>query len=280
MTNSNVRFLSRSQGRIAYTVEGDGPLVVAIPGMGDLRSVYRELATSVIDAGFRFAVMDLRGHGASDTSFTDHGDAETGEDLLALIGELGGPAVVLGNSMGAAAAAWAAAERPAAITALVLFGPFLRDAPKSAFAAALTRLQFRVAFAPWWGAAFWSAFYASLNKGTQAPWLAEHRRDIRANLSEPGRLRSLRDLALALDHSVVERRLGDVTAPALVFIGDQDPDYRDPRAEADWIAATIDADVHVVPDTGHYPQAQRPDVVLAELLPFLERHAASRHQRG
>ncbi|MET1042912.1 MAG: alpha/beta hydrolase [Microbacteriaceae bacterium] len=279
MTTSPVQFLSRPQGRIAYTVEGDGPLVVAIPGMGDLRSVYRDLAASVTGAGFRFAVMDLRGHGDSDTSFSSHGDVETGEDLLALIDELGGPAVALGNSMGAAAAAWAAAERPAAISGLVLFGPFLREAPKSAFAASLTRVLFRVALAPWWGAAFWSAFYGSLNKGTQASWLAKHRRDIRANLSEPGRLRSLRDLAVALDHSVVERRLGDVLAPALVFIGDQDPDYRDPRAEADWIADTIDADVHVVAETGHYPQAQRPDLVLAELLPFLQRFAV-RGPRG
>ena len=140
--------------------------------------------------------MDLRGHGDSDTTFTQHGDVETARDLLALIDELGGPAVVLGNSMGAAAAAWAAAERPDAIRALAFFGPMLRDAPRGAAATTLNRLIFRVAFAPMWGAAFWSAFYGSLNKGTKAPWLDQHRRDIRSNLSEPGRLRSLRDLTL------------------------------------------------------------------------------------
>ena len=63
-------------------------------------------------------------------------------------------------------------------------------------------------------------------------------------------------------------------APALVFIGDGDPDYRDPRAEGAWIDDTLDADVRVIAGVGHYPQAQCPDIVLAELLPFLERHAA------
>ena len=32
-TVTPVRFLDREQGRIAYDVVGDGPLVVAVPGM-------------------------------------------------------------------------------------------------------------------------------------------------------------------------------------------------------------------------------------------------------
>ena len=66
---SDVRFLARTDGRIAYTLEGTGPLVVAVPGMGDLRSTFRELTGPLLGAGFSVAVMDLRGHGASDTTF-------------------------------------------------------------------------------------------------------------------------------------------------------------------------------------------------------------------
>ena len=55
------RFLDRGAGRIAYDVIGNGPLVVAVPGMGDLRSTFRHLVPALVDAGFRVATMDLRG---------------------------------------------------------------------------------------------------------------------------------------------------------------------------------------------------------------------------
>ncbi len=69
-TNTTTQYLDRGEGRIAYDVTGSGPLVVAVPGMGDLRSSYRHLAPALVDAGFRVATMDLRGHGDSDTTFS------------------------------------------------------------------------------------------------------------------------------------------------------------------------------------------------------------------
>jgi pimeloyl-ACP methyl ester carboxylesterase len=268
---SDVLFLALGGGRIAYTLEGSGPLVVAVPGMGDLRSSYRELTRPLVDAGYSVAVMDLRGHGRSDTTFRTHGDVVTGQDLLALIEELGGPAMVLGNSMGASSAAWAAAERPAAIAGLVLYAPLLREPAKSPGAKALTRLLYRLAFTGPWGASFWAAFYRSINKGTKAPWLDQHLRDIRANLREPGRLRSFRDLAVQLDHSVVEARLAQITAPLRAFIGDGDPDFTDPVAENEWING-LGGHCEIVPDAGHYPHAQRPDIVVPATLAFLAEH--------
>ena len=44
MTTNTTQYLDRGEGRIAYDVTGSGPLVVAVPGMGDLRSTYRHLA--------------------------------------------------------------------------------------------------------------------------------------------------------------------------------------------------------------------------------------------
>src|SRR5580692_2344116 len=103
------RYLSRPDGRIGFDVDGDGPLVVLVPGMGDLRSGYRFLAPALREAGYRVATTDLRGHGDSDATFASYGDVETAGDVTALIEELGGPAVIVGNSMGAAAAALVAA---------------------------------------------------------------------------------------------------------------------------------------------------------------------------
>ncbi|MET4781380.1 alpha/beta hydrolase [Glaciihabitans sp. UYNi722] len=267
-TTQDFRYLDRPQGRVAYSLDGAGPLIVAIPGMGDLRSSYRELVAPLIDAGYRVAVMDLRGHGDSDTTFSAHGDIATGQDLIALVEKLDGPAVVLGNSMGAAAAAWAAAERPDLFAGLVLYGPLLREGSSSRLVMTTNRLLYRIVLARPWGARFWAGYYRSINKGTRAPWLDEHIAEITATLRKPGRLRSFRDLALQLDHSVVEPRLIDVKAPIRAFVGELDPDYSDPRAESEWMA-NLGAQVDLVSDSGHYPHAQRPDITVPATLEFL-----------
>jgi pimeloyl-ACP methyl ester carboxylesterase len=268
-TDSQVRFVQRPEGRVSYTVEGSGPLVVAVPGMGDLRSTYRELVGPLVAAGYRVAVTDLRAHGESDTTFHEFGDIATGGDLIALIDELGGPALVLGNSMGAASAAWAAAERPDAVAGLVLYGPLLREPAMSAFARASMHLLYRILFAGPWGAGFWAGYYdKNLNKGRRAPWLGEHVAAIKANLKEPGRLRAFRHLVLQLTHTVVEPRLPDVRAPMLTFVGELDPDFTDPAAESEWLA-TLGAQTVFVRDCGHYPQGQRPDITVPGTLDFV-----------
>ncbi|WP_336706385.1 alpha/beta fold hydrolase [Oerskovia sp. USHLN155] len=268
-TRQIVELLPRPEGRLAYTVTGTGPLVVAVPGMGDLRSTYRDLVPPLVEAGYRVAVLDLRGHGDSDTTFRTHGDVATGQDLLALVEHLGGPAVLVGNSMGAGAAAWAAAEAPDAVAGLVLLGPFLRDPATGAAKAAASRLLYRVALARPWGAAAWAGFYSMLTKGRRAPWHADHVAAIRASMREPGRLRSFRDLALTLTHAPVEARLPEVDAPAIAFMGSLDPDFADQGAELAWIQEVVGAQGHLVPGVGHYPQHQAPDVVVPATLTFL-----------
>jgi pimeloyl-ACP methyl ester carboxylesterase len=272
MTNSQsgtVAFLTRPEGRIAYTDTGSGPLLVAVPGMGDLRSTYDDVAPALVDAGYRVVVADLRGHGDSDTTFRTHGDDATGSDLIALVEHLGaGPAVLAGNSMGASAAVWAAAERPDLVRGLVLLSPYLRQ-PGSPGMRRLLGVVYRMLFARPWGAAFWGSFYSSITKGRRSPRHAEHVTAIKRSMSEPDRLRSFRDLAVALDHSVVEVRLPALRASALAIVGAVDPDYSDPAAELAWITDTIDARGVLVPDVGHYPQHQAPDVVVPAVLDFL-----------
>ncbi|WP_448059371.1 alpha/beta fold hydrolase [Cellulomonas hominis] len=278
-TTSEQRYLPRPGGRIAYTVTGTGPLVVLVPGMGDLASTWRDVAGPLAAAGHRVAVTDLRGHGGSGTTFATHGDAATGADLLALVEHLdAGPAVLAGNSMGASSAAWAAAERPDLVAGLVLVAPFLRERVTHPAVRLATRTLYRALFARPWGARAWAGYYRGpLNRGAHAPWLDEHVADVRAALRRPGYLRSLRQLAAQLDHRQVEVRLAEITAPAVVLIGDHDPDYPDPAAELAWAAAAIGARPVAVPDAAHYPQHQAPGVVLAaahQLLGTLPRDGA------
>jgi pimeloyl-ACP methyl ester carboxylesterase len=266
---SEVQFLRRPEGRVAYTVDGpaDGRLVVLVPGMGDLRSTWRELVGPLVDAGYRVAVTDLRGHGDSDTTFRTHGDIATAEDVLALIDELGGgPAILVGNSMGAAAVAYAAAERPEAVDALVMTGPVLRDSS----AGSAARLIYPVLFARPWGARMWASYYrGTLNRGRKAPWLEEHIADIRAALGDPAHLAQFRSLLRQLTHAPVTARLAEIHLPVLAFVGRRDPDFPDPVAEAAWLEGELGARVELLDEVAHYPQHQAPELVVPAVLGFL-----------
>ena len=52
-------------------------------------------------------------------------------------------------------------------------------------------------------------------------------------------------------------------------MGEQDPDFPDPKAEAQWIAEKLHGEAVVVSEAGHYPQSQRPDVTSPAVLRFL-----------
>jgi pimeloyl-ACP methyl ester carboxylesterase len=268
--STELQFLTRPAGRISYTVTGVGPLIVAVPGMGDLRDSYRDLAGPLVDAGFRVAVMDLRGHGDSDTTFREHGDIATAGDILALIDELGGPAVVAGNSMAGSAALMAAADRPDAVAGLVLLSPFLRESA-SPTAQVLYRVMFSALFARPWGAAVWAGYYANtLNRGAKAGWLPEHVIAITASMKHPARLASFRHLTQQLDHSVVEPRLPEVVAPSLTVIGSIDPDYKKPATELATIADILGGETLLVDGAAHYPHMARADIVTPRVLAFVE----------
>ena len=264
--HATTRFLERPGGRIAYDVAGVGPLVVCAPGMGDVRAVYRFLAPSLIAAGYRVVTMDLRGHGESDTTFETYDDVAVGTDVLALIEHLGdGPAVVVGNSLSAGGAVWAAAEVPGAVTALVLIGPFVRDVPVGR----ATMLALRLALMRPWGPAAWSAYYRKLYALAEPDDLAEHRAAIRASLARPGAWRAF-VATTRTSHAPAEARLGEVDAPVLVVMGDADPDFPDPVAEAELVASRLGGQVHVAIGAGHYPQAEQPEETGPRVAAFLD----------
>ena len=262
----SLAYLQRPEGRIAYEVAGDGPLVVCVPGMGDLRSVYRFLAPELIGAGYRVAAMDLRGHGDSDATFEAYDDVAAGTDLVALAKDLGGPAVLVGNSMSAGAAVWAAAEKPELVSALVLIGPFVRNTPVS-FAA---MLAFRLALLRPWGRAAWKAYYASQYPGRKPKDLAAHQARIADSLRRAGHWRAFA-ATTHTSHEPAEARLAEVKAPTLIVMGERDRDFRDPAAEARLVADRLRAEVVMVPSAGHYPQAEYPEIVAPAVAGFLDR---------
>ncbi len=267
-------YLARPEGRISYDIDGAGPLLILVPGMGDLRGAYRFLAPALRESGYRVACTDLRGHGDSDTTFTSYGDADTAADLIALLEQLGGPAIVVGNSMAAGSAVLVAADRADLIAGLVLIGPFVRN-PKTS---AVQHLILRIAMAPPWAATAWKAYLPKLYAGRRPADFHAYRDQVVASLRRPGHAKAFSRTART-SHAPAEAALADVSAPSLVIMGDADPDFPNPRAEADWLAEALHGTAVMVPESGHYPQSQRPEITTPAVLHFADT-VNSRAQTG
>ena len=272
MTTSETRYLEVPGGRIAYDVAGEGPLVLCVPGMGELRSSYRFLAPRLVAAGYRVATMDVRGHGETSVRWLDYSVAAIGADMLALARALGaGPAVLVGNSMAAGAAVWASAEAPELVSSLVLIGPFVRDM-QSPLMARVMGSVYSVLFADPWGVAAWMWYYKTLYPTAKPADFDAHLARLRANLREPGRLASVRRM-IAASKAASGTRLSRVRAPALIVMGTKDPDFKNPEGEARLVAGRLtgapSADVRMIAGAGHYPQAEMPDETAEALVAFL-----------
>lgn len=262
-------YLEVAGGRIAFDdTKTAGPLVVCVPGLGDVRASYRFLVPQLVGAGYRVVTMDLRGHGESSVGWSDYSDTAVAADVLALVGSLNaGPAILAGNSYGGAAVAYAAAIEPSAVAGLVLLDAFVRDIPQGTFQRlgvwAVARL----------GASAWMSYYKSLYKTTPPTDLNDYNKALTANLKQPGRYDAVKTMMVA-SHAAIEPQLANIKAPTLIVVGSQDPDFPDPAGEARLIAEKLTSaaskQVEMIEGAGHYPHAEKPEQVLAVLLPFLQ----------
>lgn len=235
--------------------------------MGELRSSFRHLVPLLVAQGLRVACLDLRGHGDSDATFDAYDDEALGSDALALVAALGGPAYLVGNSMGAGAAVLAAAESPEQVRGLVLVGPFVRNPPGTG---ALARLLFRLTLTKPWGPVAFMSYYPRWTPGTRPEGYDEHTAAVRENLRRPGHWKAF-VATTRTDHAPAQARLDDVAAPTVVVMGADDVDWPDPRTEAQWVGERLDAEVVMAPGVGHYPQAQAPALVAAAVARVAER---------
>lgn len=261
--------LDRPAGRLAYDVTGEGPLVLASPGLGDLRQTYRFLVADLVAAGYRVATVDLRGHGGSSTGWPDYTETAIAEDLIALVEHLAGPgeeAVLVGNSYSGGAAVVAAARRPELVAGLVLSGAFVRTVPRNL----VQRLAGWLVSGTPLGRQVWTAYFPSLFTGRKPEDFPAYHAALKANLAEPDRFAAVAAMGRA-DHDAAEAALPKVTAPTLVVMGAEDPDFPDPAAEARLSAERLagEADVVLVAGAGHYPHAEQPDVVSPAVVAFL-----------
>ncbi|MGB0100063.1 MAG: alpha/beta hydrolase [Nocardioides sp.] len=272
-------FLTVEDGTIAYDVAGSGPLVVLAHGMGDDRASYRFLVPRLVAAGYRVATTDLRGCGESSVDWPAYSRTDIAGDLVALVGHLGGPAVLVGQSISGGAVTIAAAQAPDLVLGIVELAPFTRrqtfrlgDLRVKRFRAAMTRLLLTVSLGSvrWWRSYLDLAFPGP----KPADWDEQLER-IGATMGEPGRMRAMQRMGRSAPVDA-GAQLEHVRCPALIVQGSLDPDWADPRAEGEAVVAAMPAGLatlEMIEGAGHYPHTQFPDETAALLLGFLQAHA-------
>ena len=237
--------------------------------MGDLRGTYRFLVPSIVDAGFRVAWTDLRGHGDSDA--TSPATATWTRPATSSLSW---------RNWAAQPRSWATPWAPVPRCSPQPTGPSLFRVSSSWARSCATGKEVHCSECS--SASFWHG-RGSLPPGRptcQAVCRSPTHRLRPAPERDRGQppqagprqgllLRPGRSLTTRTSHRQAESRLGEVAKPVLVVMGEQDPDFPDPKAEAQRIAGALRPRVVMVADAGHYPQSQQPAAVTSPVLEFL-----------
>ncbi|MEW2381035.1 alpha/beta hydrolase [Micromonospora sp. NPDC047707] len=258
-----VSFVGRPGGRIAYEVHGQGPLVVLSHGMGENRGAFRHLVPLLVEAGYRVAAVDVRGHGASSAGWPTYAPAEVGADLLAVVRDLGGgPATLVGSSSSAAAVVFAATDAPELVNGIVQIGAFVGEAKLNPV---LRLALFAVLRSP----RLFGAFHRTLFPVRRPADDTAYRKAMVATLRESGRMAATRGVIVPVEPHWTARA-PQVRQPVLVLMGTRDPDFPDPGAEARAARRLFaTAEARMIDDAGHYPHADSPQATAAPLVEFL-----------
>ena len=264
--------------RIAYDVTGEGPLVVLSHGIGDHRQAFRFLVPELAGAGFRVAAADMRGHGESSIGdWKSISRTDVAGDLVALVRHLGGgPAVIVGHSLSGGAATIAAATAPDLVGGVVEIGPFTRKVQYSL--GGLVRIRrYRRGTMAMLGVMLLHSMrswfrYLDVAYPEKPADYADYMAALRAKLSEPGRMAEFLKTTMKSSPADAGAALPRISCPALVVMGTEDPDWADPRAEAEGIVAEMPAGlgrIAMIKGAGHYPHAQCPDEVAVLTTSFI-----------
>ena len=211
---------------------------------------------------FRAVALDQRGFGDSDRPVAGYGIHDLGDDAVAFLDAAGiERATVVGHSLGSFVARRVAIAHPERVARLVLVGSGLsaNNTVTRDVQAAMTDLADPVPV----------EFAREFQAGTAYVPLdaAFFERIVSESLKLPARLwREVFNGVLAYED---REQLARIVAPTLLLWGERDALF--PREDQDRLLDAIaDARLRIYPETGHCPNWERPDQVVADLSAFMQ----------
>ncbi|HEV8326373.1 MAG TPA: alpha/beta fold hydrolase [Nitrospiraceae bacterium] len=262
--------------RIAYLDVGAGPPVILIHGFGG--SMWQwEQQQHTLSQHFRVLTLDLPGAGLSDKPEIDYRPDQMLDFFVGFMDAVNIPqATLVGNSMGAGLAIGMALAHPTRVAKLVLIDGLPQHVMEK-----LTSPSVRRAIetsAPSWLVSFGNMLFGGLmtesvlreivhDPALLTPAVIERSN---RNRQRPGLIKPLMTVRenLPLWESGFATRVGEITHPTLVIWGEEDRVF--PIAVGDELHQTIKGSRFIrIPEAGHIPQWERPDLVNQELITFI-----------
>jgi 3-oxoadipate enol-lactonase len=246
---------------LAVEVEGDGPAVLLVHGLGGTSNFYQVQADALVD---RFRVIRVDSAGAGRSPVADGISVEShADDLAAVLAELGvDSAKVVGHSMGTLVVRALAARHPDRVSGLALLGAVREPAEAGRQAqrdrAAVLREKGTAAVAP-------GVVANALSETTRRdrPEVAAFVRELVMRQDPEGYARNCEALAAATDPGPVDPKL-----PLLLVTGSDDK-VGPPEASQELATAHGSATVEILPGVGHWTALEAARATTDLLLKFL-----------
>jgi 3-oxoadipate enol-lactonase len=246
---------------LAVEVDGDGPAVLLVHGLGGTSNFYQVQADALVE---RFRVIRVDSAGAGRSPIADGISVEShADDLAAVLTELGvDSAKVVGHSMGTLVVRALAARHPDRVSGLALLGAVREPAEAGRQAqrdrAAVLREKGTAAVAP-------GVVANALSETTrrERPEVAAFVRELVMRQDPEGYARNCEALAAATDPGPVDPKL-----PLLLVTGSDDK-VGPPEASQELATAHGSATVEILPGVGHWTAIEAARATTDLLLKFL-----------
>jgi pimeloyl-ACP methyl ester carboxylesterase len=255
-------FVDVEGGKVRYETCGSGPRAVVLVHDGILDAASWDAVWPALCARYRVVRYDRRGYGRSPEATAPYSSEE---DLSAVMRAAGvDHAVLVGSSAGGGLVLDFALARPSAVDGLVLVGPEASGQKPSLFFKA--RLL----------GVFLDLTHGRVNRAIER---ASRLDFVIVHGHEDARRRFVEILKASpqdLTHGDRDRsrpsalpRLGAITAPVLILVGDHDAG--DNKAHARQIARLVPgARLTVMRDSGHMMALEHPDAFSQQVISFVE----------
>ena len=271
--------------RVHVKVAGHGkPALVLLHGFAASTFTWHKVMHRMAGAGTVIA-FDRPGFGltsrpiAGDWNGLNPYDHDAQADLtVRLLDHLGiEQAILVGHSAGGTVAALTALRHPARVQALVLVAPAIySDLPPPIWLRPVLDRRAVQSLAPAIVRTLARATGPIMNRAWYDSSLITS--EIREGYTRPFRIndwdKGMVEVARANRPHNLGGQLDALTLPVLVITGDHD--HVVPTAQSRRLAVDLPhAELHVIPNCGHIPQEEKPDVFLQMILPFVNRYAES-----